>query len=209
MVVQDDNLSSEVLYSSGGLILGIRGNISSLDVLHRHVLDVETNIVSGSGLGERLMVHLNGLNLSGQHVGGESDDHAGLDNTSLDTAHWHCSNTSNFVNILEGKPKRLVCRSLWWMIESRASSRVVPLALPSLRSTFHPLYQHMLVLVCNMLSPCQPEMGTNGTATGLYPTFLIKPETSFWISSNLAWLYGGSVESILLTATMSCLTPRV
>merc|ERR1719348_1052914 len=95
------------------------------------------------------------------------------------------------------------------MIESRASSRVVPLALPSLRSTFHPLYQDMLVLVCNMLSPCQPEMGTNGTATGLYPTFLIKPETSFWISSNLAWLYGGSVESILLTATMSCFTPRV
>merc|ERR1719431_2147851 len=38
-------------------------------------------------------VHLNGLNLSGQHVGGESDDHAGLDDTSLDTAHWHCSNT--------------------------------------------------------------------------------------------------------------------
>merc|ERR1719206_975815 len=95
------------------------------------------------------------------------------------------------------------------MMESRASSRVVPLALPSLRSTFHPLYQDMLVLVCNMLSPCQPEMGTNGTATGLYPTFLMKPETSFWISSNLAWLYGGSVESILLTATMSCLTPRV
>merc|ERR1719260_354521 len=113
-VVQDDNLSSEVLYSSGGLILGIRGNISSLDVLHRHVLDVETNIVSGSGLGERLVVHLNGLNLSGQHVGGESDDHAGLDDTSLDTAHWHCSNTSNFVDILEGKPKRLVCGSLWW-----------------------------------------------------------------------------------------------
>merc|ERR1719232_2574391 len=70
------------------------------------------------------------------------------------------------------------------MMESRASSRVVPLALPSLRSTFHPLYQDMFVLVCNILSPCQPEIGTNGTATGLYPT-------------------------ILLTATMSCLTPRV
>merc|ERR1719431_2392744 len=58
------------------------------------------------------------------------------------------------------------------MIESRASRRVVPLAFPSLRSTFHPLYQDMLVLVCNKLSPCHPEMGTNGTATGLYPTFL-------------------------------------
>merc|ERR1719445_1212001 len=95
------------------------------------------------------------------------------------------------------------------MMESRASSRVVPLAFPALRSTFHPLYQDMFVLVCSILSPCQPEMGTNGTATGLYPTFLMKPETSFLISSNLASLYGGSVESILLTATMSCLTPRV
>ena len=46
------------------------------------------------------MVHLHGLNLSGQLVGGEGDDHAGLDDTSLDTAHWDCSNTSNFVNIL-------------------------------------------------------------------------------------------------------------
>merc|ERR1719233_2261757 len=71
------------------------------------------------------------------------------------------------------------------------------------------MLQSMFLLVCNMLSPCHPEMGTNGTAAGLYPTFLMKPDTSFLISSNLAALYGGSVESILLTATMSCLTPRV
>merc|ERR1719244_1706427 len=38
----------------------------------------------------------------------------------------------------------------------------------------------------NMLSPCQPEMGTNGTEAGLYPSFLMNPDTSFWISSNLA-----------------------
>merc|ERR1719232_621819 len=95
------------------------------------------------------------------------------------------------------------------MMESRASRRVVPLAFPSLRSTAHPLYQSMFLLVCNMLSPCQPEMGTNGTAAGLYPTFLMKPETSFLISSNLAELYGVSVESILLTATINYLTPRV
>ena len=43
----------------------------------------------------------------------------------------------------------------------------------------HPLHQPMLALVCNMLSPCHPEMGTKGTAAGLYPTFLMKPDTSF------------------------------
>merc|ERR1719431_1044063 len=113
-VVQDDDLSSEILHTRGWLVLRIRGNISSLDVLHRHVLDVEPNVVSGGGLGQGLVVHFDGLDLSGQHVGGESDDHTGLDDTCLHTAHWHCSNTSNFVDILEGKPERLVCGSCWW-----------------------------------------------------------------------------------------------
>merc|ERR1712048_71931 len=72
------------------------------------------------------------------------------------------------------------------MMESRASSRVVPEALPSFLSMAHPLYQDIFWLVCNMLSPCHPEMGTKGTAAGLYPTFLMNPDTSFWISSNLA-----------------------
>ena len=53
------------------------------------------------------------------------------------------------------------------MMESRASSRVMPLALPSFLSTFHPLYQVMLVEASIMLSPCQPEMGTKATAAGL------------------------------------------
>jgi hypothetical protein len=58
------------------------------------------NVVSAGSLGERLVVHLHGLDLSGQLVGGESDDHAVHDDSGLDTAHWNCSNTSNFVNIL-------------------------------------------------------------------------------------------------------------
>merc|ERR1719510_473021 len=60
-----------------------------------------------------------------------------------------------------------------------------------------------------MLSPCHPEIGTKATAAGLYPTFLMNPLTSFWISSKRSLLYGGSVESILLTPTMSCFTPNV
>ncbi len=50
---------------------------------------------------------------------------------------------------------------------SRASRRVVPEALPSLRVISQPLYQDMLVEVDSMLSPCQPEMGTKATAAGL------------------------------------------
>ena len=99
-VIQDDDLSSEVSNSSGWLVLGIGGNISSLDVLDGDVLNIESNVISGGSLGKRLVVHLHGLDLSCKLVGGEGDDLSGLDNTSLDTAHWNCSNTSNFVNIL-------------------------------------------------------------------------------------------------------------
>ena len=100
-VVEDNDLSSEVLNSRSWLVLGIRGDISSLDILHGHVLDVEPDVVSWGSLGERLVVHLHGLDLSGQLIGSESNDHAGLDDSSLDTTHWNCSDTSNFVNILD------------------------------------------------------------------------------------------------------------
>ena len=102
-MIEDNNLGSEIRDSRGRLVLGVRGHVSSLDVLHGDVLDVEADVVSGDGLGERLVVHLHGLDLGGQHVGGEGDDHAGLDDASLNSANGHCSNTSNFVHILEEK----------------------------------------------------------------------------------------------------------
>merc|ERR1719393_463260 len=107
-VVEDDDLGGEVSHTSGGLVLGVGGDVSSLYVLDRDVLDVEANVVSGDSLGEGLVVHLHGLDLSGQLVGGEGDAHAGLDDTGLDTTHGDCSNTSDFVDILEGQPEGLV-----------------------------------------------------------------------------------------------------
>ena len=100
-MVQHDHLGGEVGHSGGGLVLAVGGDVTSLDVLHGDVLDVETNIVSGNSLGQRLVVHLDGLDLSGEHVGGEGDDHAGLDDTGLHTTNRDCANASNFVNILE------------------------------------------------------------------------------------------------------------
>jgi len=40
-----------------------------------------------------------------------------------------------------------------------------------------------------MLSPCHPEMGTNATALGLYPTFLMKLEVSLIISLKRSSLH--------------------
>ena len=99
-VIEDDDLGGEVSHTSGGLVLGVGGDVSSLDVLDRDVLDVEANVVSRDSLGEGLVVHLHGLDLSGQLVGGEGDDHAGLDDTGLNTTHGDCSNTSDFVHNL-------------------------------------------------------------------------------------------------------------
>merc|ERR1711892_1019744 len=108
-VVKDDDLGGEVGNTTGRLVLGVGSNISSLDILHRDILDVESNIVSGDSFGEGLVVHLDGLNLSGKLIGGEGDNLTWLDNTGLYTTHGHCSNSSNFVNILEGKSEGLVC----------------------------------------------------------------------------------------------------
>merc|ERR1712241_994803 len=77
-VVEDDHLSGEVGHTSGGLVLAVGGHVASLDVLHGDVLDVKTNIVSGNSLGQRLVVHLHGLDLSGQLVGAKVTTMPGL-----------------------------------------------------------------------------------------------------------------------------------
>merc|ERR1719309_358670 len=107
-VVQHDDLGGEVGNAGGGLVLGVGGDVASLDVLDRHVLDVEANVVAGDSLGQRLVVHLDGLDLSGEVDRGEGDDHAGLDHSSLNTTNGHCANASNFVDILKGQPEGLV-----------------------------------------------------------------------------------------------------
>ena len=57
-VVEDNDLSGEVLSSAGGLVLGVGGDVSSLDVLDGDILNVEANVVAGNGLGQRFVVHL-------------------------------------------------------------------------------------------------------------------------------------------------------
>ena len=54
------------------------------------------------------MVHLDRLDLGGHVRGREGDDHTSLDDTSLDTADGHRTDTTNLVDILEGKTEGLV-----------------------------------------------------------------------------------------------------
>jgi hypothetical protein len=64
-VVENDDLGVERLGSLGGVVLGVTSNVTTTDFLDGDVLDVEANVVSGKTLNKLLVVHLNGLDFSG------------------------------------------------------------------------------------------------------------------------------------------------
>ena len=74
-VVEDDDLGDKVLGTLGWVVLGVGGDVTALDVLDGDVLDVEADVVTGFGLGEGLVVHLDGLDLSGELGWGEGNNH--------------------------------------------------------------------------------------------------------------------------------------
>jgi hypothetical protein len=110
-VVKNDDLGVEGLSSLGRIVLGVTSDVTTTDFLDGDVLDVEANIVTGETLNKLLVVHLNGLDFGGDTSGGEGDDHAGLDNTSLNTTDGNRANTANLVDILKRKTERLVGRT--------------------------------------------------------------------------------------------------
>jgi len=110
-VVQNDDLGEEVSGSTGWVRLGVSSDESTTEFLDGDVLDVETDVVTGHSFSEGFVMHLDGLDFSGQTSRGESDDHTGLDDTGFDTANGDCSDTSDFVDILKGQTKGLVGRT--------------------------------------------------------------------------------------------------
>jgi hypothetical protein len=137
-VVKDDDLGVEGLGTLGRIVLGVTGNVATANLLDGNVLDVEADVVTWKTLDELFVVHFDGLHFSSNTGGSESNDHAGLDDTGLDTADWYSSNTANLVNILEGKAERLVGRTGRWvdgingLEEGLASGLGLGLLLPSL-----------------------------------------------------------------------------
>jgi len=60
-------------------------------------------------------MHLDGFDLSGDSEWSEGNNHTGLEDSSLDSSDWDCSNTSNLVDILEWESEWLLRWSLWWV----------------------------------------------------------------------------------------------
>lgn len=106
-VVQDNDLGKEALAGLGGVVLRVTAHVATADILDGQGLDVEADVVTGQSLLELLVVHLNRLNFSGHVAGGKGDDHAGLEDTSLNTTDGHCANTANLVDVLKGQAKGL------------------------------------------------------------------------------------------------------
>jgi len=107
-VVEDDDLGVEGLGTLGRVVLGVTSDVATTDLLHGDVLDVEADVVTGDTLGQLLVVHLDGLDLSGDTSGSEGDDHTSLDDTGLDTTDGNRANTTDLVDILEGQTEGLV-----------------------------------------------------------------------------------------------------
>jgi hypothetical protein len=112
-VVEDDDLGVEGLGTLGGVVLGVTSDVTTTDLLDGDVLDVEADVVTGDTLSKLLVVHLDGLDFSGDTSGGEGDDHTGLDDTGLDTTDGNRANTTDLVDILKGQAEGLVGGTGW------------------------------------------------------------------------------------------------
>jgi hypothetical protein len=107
-VVEDDDLGGEVFASPGRVVLGVRGDVSTANILNGQILYVEADVVSRSSLLESLVMHLDGLDFSGLLDRGEGDDHTGLEDTGFDTADGHCSDTTDLVDVLKRNAEGLL-----------------------------------------------------------------------------------------------------
>jgi hypothetical protein len=107
-VVHDDHLRGEAGSLLGGVVLGVGGHVAALQVLDRHVLDVEADVVAGQRLLHRLVVHLHRLDLRRQARGRKGDHHAGLQEPSFHAADRDGADAADLVHVLQRKPQGLV-----------------------------------------------------------------------------------------------------
>ena len=112
-VVQDDDLGEEVSDLSGWLVLGIGGNVTSLDILGVDTLDVETNVVTWSGFWEDFVVHFDRLALSLLLSRSESNGHTSFDDTGLDSSDWDGSDSGDLVDVVNWESERELSWSGW------------------------------------------------------------------------------------------------
>jgi hypothetical protein len=126
-MVHDDDLGLEVIGIEAWDVLGVGGNVASLDVGDGKTLDVESNIVSWDSFSDLLVMHLNRFDFSGDTEWSEDDGHTWLDDTGLDSSDWYSTNTRDLVDILEWESEWLESWSLWWLNGVEVFEKILPL----------------------------------------------------------------------------------
>jgi len=76
-VVEDNNLGVEGFGTLWWIVLGVTADVATTNFLDGNVLDVESNVVTWKTLNKLFVMHLDGLDFSGDTSWGEGDDHTG------------------------------------------------------------------------------------------------------------------------------------
>ena len=91
-----------------GVVFRAWADVAPADVLDEDVLEGKFDVVTRVALLEGLVVHPDELDLGGDGGGGKSDDHTSFYDHDFDLADWHCSDSADFVDVLEREPSLLV-----------------------------------------------------------------------------------------------------
>jgi len=111
-MIHNNNLSRERFRCGGGIFDGIAGYHTSLEVLDGDVLYVKANVVARDGLGNLVVMHLDGFDVRGDPCRSKQDMLTRRHDASFDSADWNRTDTSNLVYILQRDAKRFVDRAL-------------------------------------------------------------------------------------------------
>uniref|UniRef100_A0A8C9MY21 Uncharacterized protein n=1 Tax=Serinus canaria TaxID=9135 RepID=A0A8C9MY21_SERCA len=89
MAIQHRGIASSF---HGRVILAVTSNITTANILHRHVLNIEANVVTRQSFAQGFVVHLNRFNFSCYIDWGKCNHHAWLQNTCFHTANRYSTN---------------------------------------------------------------------------------------------------------------------
>jgi len=112
-VTEDNNLSDKGISFSGWFIIKVRSNKTSFDIFNRETFNIETNIITWNSLWHLSVMHFDGFNFSSESWWGEFNSHTWFDDTSFDSSDWYCTDTRDFVDILEWESKWGINWSFW------------------------------------------------------------------------------------------------
>ena len=99
-MVEDDDLRDNHLGGSERVVLGVRSNVFSYYILDGKILEDSTKVVTWYGGLKLLVMHHDGLDLSGCVHGYDNDSHTGLRGTVLKQADGHYTCTIYLVDEL-------------------------------------------------------------------------------------------------------------